>query len=84
MSDAPNLFSNDRLVRMPELKQIIGYSQQSIYAKMLRGEFPRPLKLGRAVAWPLSQIQAWLESCIATGEQQRAQASSATRSIKGK
>ena len=32
-------------------------------AAMARGDFPRPLKIGkRAVAWPKSAIDEWIET----------------------
>ena len=48
--------------RRAEVERITGLSRSTIYALMDRGEFPRPVKLSaRAVAWPDSIVQAWLD-----------------------
>lgn len=51
----------DRHLRRPTVEEITGLSRSSIYEMMERGEFPRPVRIGRrAVAWPESKIVAWL------------------------
>ena len=52
----------ESLLRRPDVEAITGLSRSSIYAAMSRGDFPRPVKLGkRAVAWPKSAIDDWIE-----------------------
>jgi prophage regulatory protein len=49
------------LSRLPQIKQRTGLSRSSIYAKIGRGEFPSPIRLGpRAVGWLDSEIEAWI------------------------
>lgn len=49
--------------RRPEVEAITGLSTTSIYRMMERGDFPRPVRLGKkAVGWPESKITEWLES----------------------
>ena len=56
---------HDRLVRLQELQHTVGYSKASIYAKVKSGEFPLPIKLGgRASAWLLSEVEAWIDSRV--------------------
>ena len=63
----------DPLLRRPDVQALTGLSRAGIYAGMLRGEFPRPVKIGRrAVAWPRSGIDDWIkarkaEAGISTG-----------------
>jgi prophage regulatory protein len=55
----------ERLIRLPEVKTLTGWSRSSIYAGIAAGTFPRPIKLGsRAVAWPLSSIQDFIADRI--------------------
>jgi prophage regulatory protein len=55
----------ERLIRLPEVKTLTGWSRSSIYAGIAAGTFPRPIKLGsRAVAWPETSIQEWIEARI--------------------
>ena len=52
----------DSLLRRGDVERLTGYSRAALYAAMLRGEFPRPVKIGRrAVAWPRSVVDAWIE-----------------------
>ncbi len=53
----------DTLLRRPDVETLTGLSRAWIYAAMARGEFPRPLRIGkRAVAWPRSVVDAWIEA----------------------
>ncbi len=48
-------------LRRPAVETATGLSRSSIYDMMDKGEFPRPIRIGkRAVAWPQSEIEAWL------------------------
>ncbi len=56
-----------RMLRLPEVKQLVGLGRSTIYAMVKRGEFPAPVPLGaRAVAWVSTEVTAWLEGRIAT------------------
>ncbi|MGB9418282.1 MAG: AlpA family transcriptional regulator [Acidobacteriaceae bacterium] len=53
------------LLRLPEVKQRVGLSRSSLYAKIQRGEFPAPIHLGeRAVAWPDNEIAEWISKRV--------------------
>ena len=53
----------NRLMRRPEVESITGLSRASIYAKMQKGQFPTPVRLGsNSVAWRAADIAAWIES----------------------
>lgn len=48
-------------LRRPAVETITGLSRSSIYDMMTRGDFPRPVRIGRrAVAWPESAVMEWL------------------------
>lgn len=50
-------------LRRPAVQELTGLSRSTIYDLMNKGLFPRPVKLtGKAVAWPESEISAWLDS----------------------
>ena len=54
---------SDPLLRRPDVEALTGLSHAWIYAAMQRGEFPRPVKIGRrAVRWPRSAIDRWVEA----------------------
>lgn len=53
----------DRVMRRREVERTVGLSRSQIYLLIQRGEFPRPVQLGpRAVGWPESAVQQWLEA----------------------
>ncbi|SDB03718.1 helix-turn-helix transcriptional regulator [Bauldia litoralis] len=55
MSDNP-----DRLLRIAEVKGIVGLGHTSIYARIAAGEFPRPIKVGSRTLWSYREVQDWI------------------------
>ena len=55
-----------RLLRLGEVKHLVGLGRSAIYDQIKRGQFPPPVHIGaRAVAWASDQITAWIDSRIA-------------------
>ena len=58
----------DRLIRLPKVEATAGIKKSLIYEKMRlpldKGGFPRPVRLGRAVAWSQNAVQAWVQARI--------------------
>lgn len=53
---------SDPLLRRPDVEAMLSCSRAWLYAAMQRGEFPRPLRIGkRAVRWPKSVVDEWIE-----------------------
>jgi prophage regulatory protein len=51
------------ILRRPEVMQMTGLSYSSIYRKMIAGEFPQRVQLGRkAVGWRRGEVIDWLEN----------------------
>jgi prophage regulatory protein len=51
----------DKHLRRAAVESLTGLARSTLYDLMAKGQFPRPVKLtGKAVAWPESQIVAWL------------------------
>ena len=49
---------NCQIFRIKTVCDITGLPKSTVYAKMLNGEFPRPIKLGhRAVGWKSEELQ---------------------------
>lgn len=54
---------NDRILRMPQLREVVPLGASTIHAKIAAGLFPKPEKLtagGRAVGWRASVIEQYL------------------------
>jgi prophage regulatory protein len=55
--------TTDRLIRLKELKTIVGISGTSIWRRCKEGSFPAAVRIGpNAVAWKLSQVEEWMDS----------------------
>lgn len=55
------------ILRRPAVEALTGQGQSSLYASMLAGLFPRPVKLvgSRSVGWPSDEVSAVNEARIA-------------------
>lgn len=54
------------VLRRKAVEAKTGYSTSTLYEKMARGEFPRPIKLGaRAVGWVDDEVDAHIAQKIA-------------------
>lgn len=55
--------SQIKLIRLPQVLELTGYSRATVYRLMNSGDFPLCVKLGaRAVAWRYADVAAWIES----------------------
>ena len=56
-----------RFMRVREVMQRTGKSKGAIYGAMKLGQFPLAVRTGeRSVAWVESDIDEWMDKCIAT------------------
>ena len=59
------LEQNERVLRLPEVKQKTGLGRSSIYLKESEGNFPARISLGaRSVGWLESEINTWINNRI--------------------
>jgi prophage regulatory protein len=57
-----------RLLRLPQVCQLVGLSRSEIYRRIALGSFPRSVPLGeRAVAWDSRAVSEWVNRRIAAG-----------------
>ena len=54
----------DRILRMPQVVEMVGLCRASIYNKMREEAFPRQVKLGRLSGWLESEVQEWIREQI--------------------
>lgn len=51
------------LIRLPEVKQIVGLSTSTIYKLMAEGSFPKPLHLSlRTRVWVREEIEDYIQT----------------------
>ncbi|MCJ1959892.1 helix-turn-helix transcriptional regulator [Novosphingobium mangrovi (ex Hu et al. 2023)] len=53
------------LLRMPDVMAATALARPTLYRDIKRGTFPKPVKLGRASAWPCDAVQAVIAARIA-------------------
>jgi prophage regulatory protein len=54
-----------KLLRLPQVKQTTGLSKSTIYARIAEGTFPKQIPLGpRLVVWVESDIQNWISKQV--------------------
>ena len=60
-----------RIVRMPEVTDMVALQPSTIYAMVQAGTFPAPFKIapgGRASGWLLGDVETWLLSRADKGD----------------
>lgn len=55
-----------RILRLPDVRQLVGLSRSSIYARIQAGTFPSPIKMGHSSGWIEREVQDWIERQIAS------------------
>ncbi len=61
-----NSQSSLKILRLPDVMSRLRISRSSLYAKIQRGEFPRPVELGpNSRGWIEAEISEWLASKLA-------------------
>ncbi len=48
---------HDRRIRKPEVLNLTGYKDRTLYRRIAAGNFPAPVKDGRMSFWWLNQVQ---------------------------
>ena len=51
----------DKFLKLPTVSNCTGTSKSTIYAGVAAGTFPKPVKVGRASRWRLSDINRWMD-----------------------
>jgi prophage regulatory protein len=55
------------ILRLPDVKRLIGLSRSTIYQLVAQGSFPKPVHLGeRSVGWVQAEVEQWLQRRIET------------------
>lgn len=51
----------DRLIRLPEVIELVGLKRTAIYKMIKAGQFPKQVRLGVASLWAESEVSEWIE-----------------------
>ncbi len=55
--------NNPRILRLPEVLELVGLRTSRVYDLMKLGQFPQPYKLvegGHAIGWRAEEVEAWI------------------------
>jgi prophage regulatory protein len=75
MANAVQHLPETGFVRQPAVLAHVNFSKSTLWLKVARGEFPKPLKLGpRITAWRVEDIRAWIAARAAEAERPGARA----------
>ena len=56
---------SSQILRLPTVQERTGLPRSSIYAKVAKGKFPKPVQLnGRAVGWLADEIADWISNQV--------------------
>lgn len=70
-----NILPDTGFIRLKDILLIYPIGKSTVWAKVKKGEFPKPIRLGpRTVAWEVQEIREFIESIshknkLVTGEQ---------------
>lgn len=60
---------NDQMVDMKFITAFTGLTDKWFYQLMKNGEFPKPVKLGRASRWFKSEVENWVQAKVELSRQ---------------
>ena len=56
-----NLNSEVTLMRIPQILEVMPISKSKFWLMVQKGEFPKPIKIGRSSFWTIEQVQGFIQ-----------------------
>jgi prophage regulatory protein len=60
MNDITSRDMNVTLMRIPQILKMMPVSKSKFWLMVQKGEFPRPIKIGRSSFWTIEQVQTFI------------------------
>lgn len=60
----------NKIIRLPQVREMVGLGTTAIYDKMKKSDFPKQIKIGRLSGWVESEVQAWINERIRASRQE--------------
>lgn len=60
MNQSNNQIPPITLMRIPQILKVMPVSKSKFWLMVQKGEFPKPIKIGRSSFWTIEQVQAYL------------------------
>jgi prophage regulatory protein len=70
MKEAQNGYKQEQqevplvLMRIPQILEIMPISRATFCSMVKKGEFPKPIKIGRSSLWTQEQVQAYMRQKV--------------------
>lgn len=61
MSNANQQTPPITLMRIPQILKVMPVSKSKFWLMVQKGEFPKPIKIGRSSFWTIEQVQAFIK-----------------------
>ena len=55
-----NVNSEVTLMRIPQILEVMPISKSKFWLMVQKGEFPKPIKIGRSSFWTMEQVQTFI------------------------
>ena len=56
-----NSNSEVTLMRIPQILEVMPISKSKFWLMVQKGEFPKPIKIGRSSFWTIEQVQGFIQ-----------------------
>lgn len=60
MNDITSRDMNLTLMRIPQILKMMPISKSKFWLMVQKGEFPKPIKIGRSSFWTIEQVQTFI------------------------
>lgn len=64
MNTNPTQNTQITLMRIPQILKVMPVSKSKFWLMVQKGEFPKPIKIGRSSFWTVKQVQAFIEEKV--------------------
>ncbi len=64
MNNQQNLVPPITLMRIPQILKVMPVSKSKFWLMVQKGEFPKPIKIGRSSFWTIEQVQSFIKERV--------------------
>lgn len=59
------------LIRIPQILKVMPVSKSKFWLMVQKGEFPKPIKIGRSSFWTIEQVQDFIKNKASKSESKK-------------
>lgn len=61
------------LIRIPQILKVMPVSKSKFWLMVQKGEFPKPIKIGRSSFWTVEEVQAFIKNKAKKAESRKSE-----------